>query len=104
MGIRPMRRVRAALVAIVVGIASAVTVVPALTSAAHATTSPYSVFVGYADTVRANPANFPTPWNGDAGVDFQGCTGSCEFDGGAVEVVNNTGKNLSVDSIQIQFT
>src|SRR4051812_39838166 len=31
-----------------------------------------TVLVGYADNLRANPTNFPTPWSGSPGVTFIG--------------------------------
>src|SRR5260370_3588948 len=53
------------------------------------------VFVGYADTVRANPLQLPTPWEGSPSVMYQGCSPStgpsaCSVDPGAGRFVNNT--------------
>lgn len=64
------------------------------------------VFVGYADNVRANPANFPTPWEGSPGVIYEGCSpsSSCALDSGAVRVVNNTGSQVIVNSVILQFS
>ena len=71
-------------------------------SAAPALAAPgVNVYVGYADTLRANPANFPTPWSGTPGVTFSGCTGSCTFDAGAVRIVNSTTINETVNSITV---
>src|SRR5713226_9172974 len=63
----------------------------------------YSVFVGYADNLRANPANFPTPWEGDSGVTFLGCSPSttCSFDAGAVRIVNNTAGPIKIDAVAV---
>ena len=63
----------------------------------------YSVFVGYADNLRANAANFPTPWAGDPGVTFLGCSpaSSCSFDAGAVRIVNNTAGSITIDSVAV---
>ena len=49
------------------------------------------VFVGYADTLRANPTQFPTPWDGAPDVIFAGCHVNCSFDAGAARFVNNSG-------------
>lgn len=64
------------------------------------------VFVGYADTARANPANFPTPWEGSPGVIYEGCSPSsgCVFDSGAARVVNNTGSPVTVNSVILHFS
>ncbi|NUR64113.1 MAG: Ig-like domain repeat protein [Catenulispora sp.] len=62
-----------------------------------------AVELGYADDLRANPAHFPTPWNGSPGVVFEGCTGSCSFDGGAIRFVNNTGIQVHLDYVKVAF-
>jgi hypothetical protein len=64
------------------------------------------VFVGYADNVRANPANFPTPWEGSPGVIYEGCSpsSSCAFDSGAVRIVNNTASPVTVNSVVLRFS
>lgn len=64
------------------------------------------VFVGYADNLRANPAKFPTPWDGSPGVIFEGCSpsSSCTFDGGAARVVNNSGSAVTLNSIVLHFS
>ncbi len=62
-----------------------------------------SVYVGYADNVRANPF-FPVPWNGSSNVTFEGCSASnCSFDGGAVRVTNSGTTAETISSFQIQF-
>jgi hypothetical protein len=63
--------------------------VAAGSTAAHAAAS-VGVWVGYADGLRSGAGNFPTPWNGDPGVTFEGCN-SCvqsDFDAGAIRIVN----------------
>ena len=60
------------------------------------------VFVGYADNLRANPANFPTPWAGSPSVVFNGCTPNCTFDAGAVRLVNNTPIAVTVNSVIVK--
>jgi hypothetical protein len=62
------------------------------------------VYVGYADTARAAASNFPTPWDGGAGVTFEGCTGNCTFDAGAVRIVNNSGSPVRIGSVAIRIS
>jgi hypothetical protein len=65
----------------------------------------YSVYVGYADDLRPSPRNFPTPWDGDSGVVFEGCVPNCTgWDGGAVMVVNTGGSTLSINSFSINLS
>jgi hypothetical protein len=72
---------------------------------AQAATGSYSVNVGYADDLRPNPANFPTPWDGNPNVIFEGCTPNCgSWDGGAVELVNTSGAAETVGSVVINFS
>ena len=61
------------------------------------------VFVGYADSVRANPTNFPTPWAGSPNTIFEGCptTLACTFDAGAVQIVNNSGATVTVNAVAV---
>jgi hypothetical protein len=61
------------------------------------------VFVGYADTLRANPAMFPTPWDGSPGVVFAGCHTNCVFDAGAARIVNNAPIAVTVNSIVVKL-
>lgn len=70
---------------------------------AHPATLPYAVNLGYVDNVRADPANFPTPWEESPNVIYEGCTGSCEFDGGAVQVVNTRSTSIRVASVVIHY-
>jgi len=81
---------------------AAVVVAPA--GRAHAAAN-VAVQVGYADNLRANPANFPTPWEGAPNVTYGGCDvpGGCTFDAGAVRVINNTGVDVHVDYIHVSF-
>jgi hypothetical protein len=65
--------------------------------------SEVQVFVGYADTLRANPGNFPTPWSGSPNVVFAGCTVNCTFDAGAVRLVNNSPLAVTVDSVTVKL-
>src|SRR2546423_1524792 len=62
------------------------------------------VFVGYADTLRANPTQFPTPWDGAPDVIFAGCHVNCSFDAGAAPFVNNSGVSLTIDFVHIRLS
>jgi hypothetical protein len=77
--------------------------VVSMASPAHAAGG-VEVSVGYADTARAAARNFPTPWDGGAGVTFEGCTGNCTFDAGAVRVVNNSASPVRIDSVAIKIS
>jgi hypothetical protein len=74
---------------------------------AHAVPNPVNVYVGYADNLRASAANFPTPWQGDAGVTFDGCTinntDCTAYDAGAVRVVNTTGSDETIDYVKVHI-
>jgi hypothetical protein len=71
--------------------------------ASASATSSVKVFVGYADTLRANPVNFPTPWSNSPGVIFRGCKGQCTFDASAVMIVNDTPIQQRVDSVHVRI-
>ena len=71
---------------------------------ARAAAAGVEVYVGYADTARPDPVNFPTPWEGSPNVVYQGCTGSCEFDGGAVRIVNDSTTAQTVNSISVSLS
>ncbi len=75
------------------------------TGAARAADPSYSVFVGYADNVRSGTTQSPTPWEGAAGVTFEGCSpdSSCAFDAGAIRVANATALTETVDSVTVDF-
>ena len=75
------------------------------TTATARAASSVDVFVGYADNLRANPSNFPTPWAGSPNTTFEGCqpTGACTYDAGAVRVVNNTPLTVTVNSIAVHI-
>jgi hypothetical protein len=85
---------------------SILTVVAAPARPAHAAAQPASVdvFVGYADTLRANPANFPTPWDGSPDIVFAGCHANCSFDAGAARFVNNSPVAVTIDSVVIRLS
>jgi len=61
------------------------------------------VFAGYADSLRADPANFPTPWFGSPATVFEGCapTAACVYDAGAVRIVNNSSAAVTVNAVAI---
>jgi Bacterial Ig-like domain (group 1) len=62
------------------------------------------VWVGYADSLHAGPENFPTPWAGSPNTVFEGCVplAACQFDAGAVRIVNNTGAPVTVNSVAVR--
>ena len=78
---------------------SLATIMPASAS------SGIGVFVGYADSLRANAANFPTPWAGSPQTTFEGClpVASCEYDGGSIRITNNTGGTVTVNAIAVHL-
>ncbi len=57
----------------------------------------YTVYVGYADSLRAS-GFFPTPWFGAANTVFIGNTGA-GLDSGAIRIVNTGATNLLINSI-----
>jgi hypothetical protein len=63
------------------------------------------VWVAYADKVRADPANFPTPWAGSPQTTFEGCApvSACDYDAGAIRVVNNSGSTVHVNAIALHL-
>jgi Bacterial Ig-like domain (group 1) len=87
----------------------AATIAASLAGIAHVTTAraagSVDVFVGYADSLRASPTNFPTPWAGSPGVTFEGCQppSACTYDAGAVRVVNNTSATVTVNSVTVHI-
>ena len=72
-------------------------------TASNAAPGGIALFVGYADSLRADPANFPTPWYGSPATVFHGCspTASCVYDAGAVRVVNNSTQTVTVNGVAI---
>jgi len=63
------------------------------------------VWVGYADTLRASPTNFPTPWSGAPNTIFSGnacSSGPC--DNGAIRIVNNSASAVTVNSVIASFS
>lgn len=73
-------------------------------SPATAAPSSVDVFVGYADNLRANPTQFPTPWDGAPDVVFAGCHANCTFDAGAARFVNNSPDAVTIDFVHIRLS
>jgi hypothetical protein len=96
----PVRRSKVGTVAIL-GILTITATLSAVVPAAAA--SGVQVFVSYADSLRADPTNFPTPWSGSPGTVFYGCepAADCVWDGAAVRVVNNSNSTITVNSIAV---
>lgn len=71
-------------------------VLPALAQAGGVT-----VYVGYADSLRAN-AFFPNPWAGSANTVFLGNTDpGTVFDSGAILIANNSGAAINVNDVNV---
>lgn len=77
--------------------------VPSGSAAAAPQASSLDVFLGYADNLRANPTNFPTPWDGAPNVLFAGCHANCTFDAGAARFVNNSPATLTLDFVHVRL-
>lgn len=84
--------------------ALAVAGVVALPAAPALAASNVQVYVGYADDLRANPVDFPTPWAGSPSAVFEGCTPNCSFDAGAVRLVNNAPIAVTVNSVVVSVS
>lgn len=76
-----------------------------LVAAVSASGQSIGVFVGYADTARPNPVDFPSPWFGSPFVVFEGCAppSICSYDAGAVMVTNNTLSPVTVNSVEVDI-
>lgn len=72
---------------------------------AHAAPPSLDVWVGYVDSTHGSPSQFPVPFGPGSGVTYDGCAPitSCQFDGGAVRLVNNTGGTVHLDYVTIDF-
>src|SRR2546428_7605941 len=68
-----------------------------------AASSGIRIYVGYADSLRANAVSFPTPWVGSPRTSFEGCSpaASCVYDAGAVQVYNGSGSTVHVDAVVV---
>lgn len=99
-----MPRWLAALVTFALGLVGVTGVLAASAGPAAAAVPGIQVYVGYADTLRANPTNFPTPWSGSPNVVFAGCTVSCSFDAGAVRIVNDSTTSQTINSISVSLS
>ncbi|TMD83114.1 MAG: hypothetical protein E6I78_13180, partial [Chloroflexi bacterium] len=66
-----------------------------------AQTNPLSIYVGYADGLRAAGSIFPFPWLGSPGVNFIGCCPS--FDAGAIRFDNSSSGAIVLDSVTVDI-
>jgi len=103
--VRDIRRTftsRASRLATVVGF-GALLLGSVIVTAVPAAASGIGVYVGYADSTRANAINFPTPWAGSPTTIYEGCApvSACVFDAGGVRIVNNTSASVTVDAIAV---
>lgn len=90
------------------GLVCAVILAAAITTPITAAAqSNIGVYVAYADSLRANASNFPTPWLGSPQTTFEGCIPApslpCEYDGAAIRVVNNSGSPVTVEAITLHI-
>jgi len=75
------------------------------TAAPAAAASGIGVYVGYADSLRAEATSFPTPWAGSPATVFEGClpVTACTYDAGAIRIVNNTSASVTVNAIAVHI-
>ena len=91
--------------AIVLGLAS-LTLGSALITATPALATSVAVYVSYADSLRADPTNFPTPWSGSPNTIFEGCqpATACIYDAGSIRVVNNSSSSVTVNTVAVHIS
>ena len=65
-----------------------------------AQTDPLSIYVGYADGLRAGGSIFPFPWQGSPGVTF---IGGCTFDAGALRFDNSGDTDITLDHVTVDL-
>jgi Bacterial Ig-like domain (group 1) len=77
----------------------------AVTTATPVLATSVSVWVSYADSLRADPVNFPTPWSGSPNTIFEGCTPApaCVYDAGAIRIVNNSTSPVTVNAVAVHI-
>ena len=102
---RSFHRVASKLVA-VFGLGSLLAAAAFIGATPAAASSGIGVYVGYADSLRAQATNFPTPWAGSPHTVFEGCTpaATCVYDSGAVRIVNNTGSTVTVNAVAVHVS
>jgi RHS repeat-associated protein/uncharacterized repeat protein (TIGR01451 family) len=66
-----------------------------------AQTNPLSIYVAYADGLRAAGSIFPFPWMGSPGVTFIGCCPA--FDAGAIRFDNSSSNGIILDSVTVDI-
>ena len=64
------------------------------------------VYAGYADNLqtvdaRANPTQFPNPWQGASNVNFKGS--GDRFDTGVIRIENTSGGDVTVDQVTVDI-
>jgi RHS repeat-associated protein len=70
-----------------------------LTAQFIAQTDPLSIYVGYADGLRAGSV-FPFPWQGSPGVTF---VGGCTPDAGAIRFDNSGNTDITLDKVTVDI-
>ena len=75
------------------------------TQASSAAPAGIGVYVGYADSLRADAASFPTPWLGSPQTIFEGCApvSACTYDAGSVRIVNNRSTSVLIDAVAVHI-
>ncbi len=63
-----------------------------------------NVYVGYADTKRATPNHFPTPWAPSVKVYGTKCSAKQPCDTSTLRFVNNSKKTVTVKSVVVKFS
>jgi hypothetical protein len=63
-----------------------------------------NVYVGYADTLRAHPSHFPTPWAPSVHVYGTKCSKKQACDNSTIRLVNNSKKTVTVKSVVVKFS
>jgi hypothetical protein len=91
------------LATLALALVSGSTVAVAATTTEAAATG-VTLFVGYADTLRAQ-GEFPNPWSGSPNVTFDGCVpaAACTFDAGAIRIYNGGPSPVHVDQISVHI-
>lgn len=75
----------------------------AIGATASAASAQVGVYVGYADTLRAAPTHFPTPWAPEVHVYGNTCLKKT-CDDGAVRLVNNAKSAVTIKSVVVKLS
>lgn len=98
-----MRRLAYGLAVLALG---GTTGLPLIAPGVAAAASPVRMMLGYADTLRGNPANFPTPWAGAPKTLFLGQAAASDggmFNAGAIRLINPGRLPLRVQDVTVDL-